>query len=224
MTQPKKKQLILLLLIMLLAAAACARVEMGEVALEASPPPTRPAVTPTADPASLNLLRQRDQVRPTVTPLPSSTVVPDEAVVPAASRLNTWLQISPLPGWYVWEGVDGVAVSPTTSMQGSFLTIRRWHNPLTIQDWAAYLPDGVAERESYVTIRMGQQDWDGVFVSAADGQWRAFFAISGHSPSYSLLVYVPAGFDLTDSDGLLAAWEREAPAYNSILYTVSVTD
>jgi hypothetical protein len=212
------------LLIMLLLASACVRGDVANVTLEASPPPTRLPITPTADPASLSLLRQQTQVRPTMTPLPSPTGIAPETAVSHTNRLNTWLQINPLPGWTLWEGVDGVTVSRTPTMQGSFLIIRRWQNPLTLQDWAAYLPDGVAERDSYVKIQLGQQEWDGVFVSAPDDAWRAFFAISGHSPSYSLLVFIPATAEPTGQEGLLAAWDSEAQDYNSILYSVLVTE
>lgn len=141
--------------------------------------------------------------------------------MPEVDRINTWLRASPSPEWTVLEGIDGILITRDPAIQGTFLSIRRWSSPLTIQDWVAYFPEGVAERNSNVSIQVGGREWDGVFVSAADGQWRAFFAISGTVPAYSLLVYVPIGLDINDATRL-AVWDTEATPLNEILFTVAI--
>lgn len=209
-------------ILLLLFLLACRQADEA-VMLEATRPPTRLPVTATPDPASLMLLQQQQSVLPTPTSLPSPTAVPPEATpTPEVDRLNNWLNIVPPAGWQRWEGIDGVTVSQHEDMN-SFLIIRRWNNPLTIQDWIAYLPDGIAERDSYVTVRIGERDWDGVFVSSAEETWRAFFAVTGNVPSYSIMVYVPAGFDLAGGD-LATHWYRAAGDYNALLYTISIAD
>lgn len=193
------------------------------------PPPTRVATLAPAQPeadssTSLNLSDPDEEaeetgnltlaVEATATPVPPA---------PQTGELTTWTKLIPPPGWEIAQGVNGLLVvkDATNMPQEPFVLVRRWSNQLTLDDWVAYLPDGIEERNSDVEIRLGGLDWDGVFVSNADSDYRAFFAVARKEvPAYSLLVYVPstAAADFEDRRAaLLNAWEADVIELNSIL-------
>lgn len=138
--------------------------------------------------------------------------------------LNTWLEISPPPGWRVVQGFDGVVLAqrPEEIPAEPFVLVRRWGNVVNLTDYLAYLPDAVEERNSNTAFRMGGYDWSGVFLTDEENSYRAFFGVSSDVvPSYTLLVYVPAIPNLDESDvtreQLLTSWNLAVGDLNSIL-------
>ena len=160
--------------------------------------------------------------------------LPDEFVEPEfvsinfrQGTINDWVEIQPPPGWIVSAGLDGMIISqePEAIPNSPFALVRRWGNVVSTSDWVAYLPDGIEERNSNVTIRMGGYDWDGVFVTSEDNAYRAFFAISNDTlPAFTVLVYIPMtpedvkeGDEAYTREALLEKWDTNASELNTIL-------
>ena len=141
--------------------------------------------------------------------------------------INDWVEIQPPPGWIVSAGLDGMLISqePSEVPGAPFALVRRWGNIVSTGDWVAYLPDGVEERNSNVNIRMGGYDWDGVFITTENNDYRAFFAISNDTlPAFTVLVYIPMtpedlveGEETYSREALLEKWDENASELNTIL-------
>ncbi len=138
--------------------------------------------------------------------------------------LNTWIEVSPPPGWRIIQGLDGILLTQRPEMVPgeAFVMVRRWGNVVNLTDYLAYLPDAVEERNSNVAFRMGGYDWDGVFLTTEDHRYRAFFGISADGvPSFTLLVFVPAipneNEEPLSREQLLASWSLQVGDLNSIL-------
>lgn len=195
-----------------------------------------PTPTPTTEPTPLP--EEIDEETGEVIPSEAEEVVeeeiPDEFTEPEfvsinfrQGTVNDWVEIQPPPGWIVSAGLDGMLISqePDSVPEASFALVRRWGNVVSTGDWVAYLPDGVEERNSNVTIRMGGYDWDGVFITTEDNAYRAFFAVSNETlPAFTVLVYVPMtpedlaeGEDAYSRGTLLEKWDANASELNTIL-------
>lgn len=155
----------------------------------------------------------------------AATLEPVEISVDLRSGdLNTWIEVSPPPGWRIIQGLDGILLAqrPDRVPETAFVLVRRWGNVVNLSDYLAYLPEAVEERNSNVAFRMGGYDWDGVFLSSDDNSYRAFFGVSADAvPSYTVLVFVPAdananGDPLT-REQLLSTWTLEVGDLNNIL-------
>ena len=224
----KTRQIVLLgCLAALLLLAACQREPETAADVSLVAPTTTPAATATPPPA-LDV----SIVRPTMTPLP--TRAETAALAPAGSQpaevaqVNEWLAWFPPAGWQTAVGPDGALVSPDLNNPGApLLVIRRWGNPVDLSGWQAYVPAGQIERNGHASLLIAGRTWDGVFVTCPDYACRAFFAVSkSGSPTFSLLVYVPAAVDLTSSasprESLYSLWDSEAVKLNATLQTLNI--
>lgn len=191
------------------------------------PTPTATAV-PTETPVVIDEDTGEIVIEPDVEELPDEFTEPEFVSINfRQGTVNDWVEIQPPPGWVVSAGLDGMLISqePDSVPDASFALVRRWGNVVSTGDWVAYLPDGVEERNSNVTIRMGGYDWDGVFVTTEDNAYRAFFAVSNETlPAFTVLVYIPMtpedlveGEDSYTRETLLEKWDANASELNTIL-------
>lgn len=169
---------------------------------------------------------QAESASNTAEELPKEFVEPEFVSINFRQQtINDWVEVVPPPGWVVSAGLDGLMMSqnPARVPDVPFALVRRWGNVVSVSDWVAYLPDGIEERNSNVTIRMGGYDWDGVFVTTENNSYRAFFAVSNDTlPTFTIMVYVPLdpntqADEALTREALLENWDSSASELNTIL-------
>ncbi|MEM9774266.1 MAG: hypothetical protein AAF902_06770 [Chloroflexota bacterium] len=214
--------------------------ELEDLALPTptSRPTTTPVPTPTQSPTPSpvpaeetqsedgNSIISVDSDETAVEDLPEDFTEPEVVTINFRDKtINDWVEVVPPPGWSVSAGLDGMVLAQdqTRIPDVPFTIVRRWGNAISVNDWVAYLPDAVEERNSNVTIQMGGYAWEGVFLTTEANSYRAFFAVTTEIlPAYTILVYVPMDKANVPEDGytreaLLENWDANAGELNTIL-------
>ena len=198
-------------------------------------PTSLPSPTPTAVPADGsaetestedNSILSVNAEEQEVEALPENFIEPEVVTINFREQtINDWVEVVPPPGWSVSAGLDGMVLAQdqTRIPDVPFTIVRRWGNAISVNDWVAYLPDATEERNSNVTIQMGGYAWEGVFLTADDNSYRAFFAVTTEIlPAYTILVFVPMDKTSIPDEGftreaLLETWDANAGELNTIL-------